>query len=417
MSIVSDAHKLSTELVTLRRELHRHPEVGLQLPRTQNKLKEALADLPLEVTLGAKLTSIGAVLRGTAPTLSARPTVLLRADMDALPLQELADVDFASEDDGVMHACGHDLHMAMLVGAARLLSERRHTLAGDVVFMFQPGEEGFDGAASMIDEGILDLAGRRADAAYGLHVFTGLPEHGQFATKPDTLMAASDVLVVTLTGSGGHGSAPHLANDPVSALAEIVTAIQTMLSRKFDVFDPVVVTVGLVRAGTAPNVIPESAAFEATVRTFSHVARDKLKVMLDQLISGIAGAHGLSVVIDYQQGYPATVNDPSETDFAAGVVTELLGDERHVRLSAPMTASEDFSRVLQAVPGSFIFLGASTKGTDTSTVAYNHSAYALFDDSVLADGAALYAELAIRRLQELQDAGIRESHEPTVISK
>ncbi|GAA1779539.1 hypothetical protein GCM10009712_28730 [Pseudarthrobacter sulfonivorans] len=228
MSISTDARELQPELVRLRHELHQEPETGLQLPRTQEKVLKALDGLPFEITLGKSTTSVTAVLRGNAPHASAtKPTVLLRADMDGLPVQERTGVDFSSKIDGAMHACGHDLHTAMLAGAATLLAERRDQLAGDVVLMFQPGEEGWDGASHMIAEGVLDAAGRRADAAYGMHVFSGLEPHGRFCTKSGVMLSASDALTVTVLGAGGHGSAPHVAKDPVTAAAEMVTACRS----------------------------------------------------------------------------------------------------------------------------------------------------------------------------------------------
>ena len=217
MSITTDAKELQPGLVQLRHELHQEPETGLQLPRTQEKVLKALDGLPFEITLGKSTTSVTAVLRGNAPLRfrqPEKPTVLLRADMDGLPVQERTGVDFSSKIDGAMHACGHDLHTAMLAGAATLLAERRDQLAGDVVLMFQPGEEGWDGASHMIAEGVLDAAGRRVDAAYGMHVFSALEPHGRFATKSGVMLSASDALTVTVLGAGGHGSAPHIAKDP-----------------------------------------------------------------------------------------------------------------------------------------------------------------------------------------------------------
>lgn len=264
MTITQDADTLAAELTRLRRELHADPEIGLDLPRTQQRVLRALDGLPLEISTGKATTSVTAVLRGAADG----PAVLLRADMDALPVAETTGLDYASQMPEAMHACGHDLHTAMLVGAARLLSERRAELAGDVVLMFQPGEEGWDGAQQMIDEGVLDAAGKPLAAAYAMHVFSaGLPS-GHFVTRPGPILAASDGLFVTVHGQGGHGSAPHRAKDPVAAISEMVTALQTMITRRFDVFDPVVLTVGTLRAGTRHNVIPETASFEATVRTF-----------------------------------------------------------------------------------------------------------------------------------------------------
>ena len=301
MSVTADAKELQSHITRLRHELHQEPEIGLHLPRTQEKVLKALDGLPYEITLGETTTSVTAVLRGGAPHTSAdKPVVLLRADMDGLPVQERTGVDFTSRIDGAMHACGHDLHTSMLAGAATLLAERRGQLAGDVVLMFQPGEEGHDGAGHMIREGVLDAAGRRADAAYGMHVFSSLEPHGQFATKPGVMLSASDGLFVTVLGAGGHGSAPHTAKDPVTAAAEMVTALQVMITRQFNMFDPVVLTVGVLQAGTARNVIPESARIEATVRTFSHASRERMMTAVPTLLKGIAHAHGLEVDVEYR---------------------------------------------------------------------------------------------------------------------
>lgn len=402
MSIAADAKEMQPEIARFRHELHQEPEIGLDLPRTQEKVLKALDGLPYEITLGESTTSVTAVLRGGAPGGPAeKPVVLLRADMDGLPVQERTGVEFSSKLDGAMHACGHDLHTSMLAGAATLLAERRHQLAGDVVLMFQPGEEGFDGAGHMIREGVLDAAGRRADAAYGMHVFSSLEPYGQFCTKPGVMMSASDGLFVTVLGAGGHGSAPHAAKDPVAAAAEMVTALQVMITRQFNMFDPVVLTVGLLQAGTKRNVIPESARFEATIRTFSEASREKMMRAIPQLLKGIASAHGVEVDVDYRGEYPMTVTDEDETHTAENVISGMFGDSRLSRWATPMSGSEDFSRVLAEVPGTFVGLSAVPRGVDHATSPFNHSPYATFDDGVLSDGAALYAELAVSRIATL----------------
>ncbi|WP_158882901.1 M20 metallopeptidase family protein [Amycolatopsis anabasis] len=393
MTLREDAAELSGDLARLRRALHQEPEVGLHLPRTQDKVLGALDGLPLEITTGKSLSSVTAVLRGGKPG----PAVLLRGDMDALPVAERSGEDFTSRLDGVMHACGHDLHTAGLVGAAQLLSARQADLAGDIVFMFQPGEEGFDGAGHMINEGVLEAAGRPVDAAYGLHVTSSMFPAGTFVCRPGPLMAASDGLFVRVVGAGGHGSQPHRALDPVPAACEMVTGLQTMVSRRFDVFDPVVVTVGTFHAGTKRNIIPEEATFEATVRSFSVEARERLREHAVKLCQDIAAAHGLEVEVSYETEYPVTVNHADGHEFVASTVREVFGEERFVDLPHPMTGSEDFSRVLNAVPGAFVFLGA-TQADDPDSAPTNHSPLATFDDGVLADGAALLAELATRRL-------------------
>ncbi|MFJ4171843.1 M20 family metallopeptidase [Paenarthrobacter sp. NPDC089714] len=402
MTIAADAKELQEDIVRLRHDLHREPEIGLQLPRTQEKVLKALDGLPYEITLGKDTTSVTAVLRGGAAHASAeKPVVLLRADMDGLPVQETTGVDYTSRIDGAMHACGHDLHTSMLAGAATLLAERRDQLAGDIVLMFQPGEEGFDGASYMINEGVLDAAGRRVDTAYGMHVFSSLEPHGQFVTKNGVMLSSSDGLVVTVLGAGGHGSAPHSAKDPVTAAAEMVTALQVMVTRQFNMFDPVVLTVGVLHAGTKRNVIPETARIEATIRTFSEDSRQKMMVAVPKLLKGIAAAHGLEVDVDYQQEYPLTINDEDETNTAEKVIAGMFGESRLTRMATPLSGSEDFSRVLAEVPGTFVGLSAVAPGADHATSPFNHSPYATFDDGVLTDGAALYAELAVSRIATL----------------
>ncbi|WP_439378366.1 M20 metallopeptidase family protein [Amycolatopsis lexingtonensis] len=392
MTLRSDAAALLDDLVALRRDLHRIPEIGLQLPRTQERVLAALDGLRLEVSLGKNLSSITAVLRGGRPG----GTVLLRGDMDALPVTEASGEEFSSTVDGAMHACGHDLHTAGLVGAARLLAARKDDLPGDVVFMFQPGEEGWDGAGHMIEEGVLTASGKHVDAAYGLHVSAASYAKGHFVARPGTLMAASGALAVRVLGDGGHGSSPHDARDPIPAACEMVTALQTMVTRTFDVFDPVVVTVGTFHAGTRRNIIPDDAKFEATLRSFSPEVAARVGERAVQVCRGIAAAHGLDIEVTYEPEYPATVNAAAAYEFVAGTIRDVFGEERFTEMADPITGSEDFSRVLERVPGAYLFLGACPG--DPETAPDNHSPRARFDDSVLGDGAALLAELAVRRL-------------------
>ena len=389
-----DAVAIAGELTELRRAIHAEPEIGLDLPRTQRKVIDALEGLPLEISLGEGLSSVTAVLRGGR----GGKTGLLRGDMDALPVTERSGVPYASTVDGAMHACGHDLHTAMLAGAAKVLSARRDELAGNVIFMFQPGEEGPGGGQIMIEEGVLDAAGERPAAAYALHVASGLLPLGLVASKAGPVMAAADTLHVTVHGRGGHGSQPHHAADPVPVACEIVLALQTMVTRQFDVFDPVVVTVGTFHAGTADNVIPDDAHFVATVRSFSARSRDAAQSAAPRLARDIASAHGLTATAEFRDGYPVTVNDASELAFAASTVAEVLGEDRYFAAPDPLTGSEDFSYVLEEVPGAFLMLGACPADIDPYTAPFNHSAEAVFDDAVLPDGTALYAELALRRL-------------------
>jgi hippurate hydrolase len=395
MALLDDARTHQDELVQLRRTLHREPELGLQLPRTQEHVLAALDGLPLDITTGESLTSVTAVLRGTGD--GARKSVLLRGDMDALPVAERSGSEFAATGE-TMHACGHDLHTSMLVGAARVLSEKRDRLAGDVVFMFQPGEEGFDGAAHMVKEGVLDATGHRVDAAFALHVTSGMLPAGLFATRPGPIMSAADVLRVTVRGAGGHGSSPHRAKDPIPAACEMVTALQTFVTRRFDIFDPVVVTIGAFHAGTQHNVIPDSAYFEATVRSFSHESHARILAESEQVCRGIATAHGLDVDAECAELYPVTINTAPEVAAVEQMVAEVHGEGRYLELPNPVAGSEDFSRVLDQVPGAMVFLGATLPERDPATAPFNHSPQAAFDDSVLSDGVALYAEFALRCL-------------------
>ncbi|MGI8822771.1 MAG: M20 metallopeptidase family protein [Acidimicrobiia bacterium] len=393
MNTLDLARGIGGEIIDLRRRLHQIPELALDLPKTQATILEALEGLDLEITTGRRLSSVTAVLRGGK---GPGPTVLLRGDMDALPVTEKLDLPYVSAHPGVMHACGHDLHVAGLVGAARILHAMRPELAGDVVFMFQPGEEVEGGAELMIEEGVLDASGRSVDAAYCLHVFSSVQPLGMWFARPGTQMAAADTFTVRVLGEGGHGSAPFRTRDPIPVVCEMVLALQTMTTRQFDVFDPVVVTVGRIAGGTKANVIPDDAVFDATVRTFSETARDRVERAMVRLVEGIAIAHGMGIEVEYRREYPTTVNDEAEYAFAVDTIVDLFGADRFTPMPQPEPGSEDFSFVLREVPGAYLNLGACP--TDPATAPDNHSARAEFDDSVLPDAAALLAELAVRRL-------------------
>ncbi|GAA4475891.1 M20 family metallopeptidase [Rhodococcus olei] len=403
MDLKDDAVQMRDELVALRRALHREPEIGLDLPRTQERVLEALQGLPLEISTGSSTTSVTAVLRGGQRDAAEPTTVLLRADMDALPVDERTGTDFASRN-GAMHACGHDLHTTALVGAAHLLSRHRDHVAGDVVLMFQPGEEGFDGAGTMIAEGVLDAAGRRADYAYGMHVFANQLPAGMFASRPGPMLSASHRLDVTVRGAGGHGSAPHTAKDPVVAAAEMITSLQTMVTRSVDIFDPVVITIGVLRAGTRRNIIPDTATFEATVRLYSAASEELLNTTIRRVLEGVALAHGVEVDVDFRPQYPVTVNNADEVAFGERVIRDVIGEQWYRELDRPSSGSEDFSRVLDAVPGAFIGLGACMPGIDPAAAPMNHSPRAEFFDGVLPDAAAVYSALAVERLAHVTGA-------------
>ncbi len=388
------AKQFSDEIITLRHALHQVPEFDLELPKTQQLVLEALAGLPLEITLGKELSSVTAVLRGGR---GPGPVVLLRGDMDALPVTERTNVPFISQHPGMMHACGHDLHVAGLVGAAKVLSALQAELPGDVVFMFQPGEETSGGAPIMIREGVLEAAGRRADAAYGLHVGSAGQPLGMWSSKPGSFMAAADQLHVRVVGAGTHGATPYRGKDPIPVACEMVTALQTMITRQFDVFDPVVLTVGRIAGGTKENIIPDDAVFDATVRTFSEATRTKVQRTSTQLVEAMAAAHGLVAEVDYEIGYPVTVNNAAEYGFARDTIVDVFGADRFRERSNPRCGAEDMSYVLNEVPGVYLNLSAC-RSADPDAAADNHSPLADFDDSILPDAAALLAELAVRRL-------------------
>jgi amidohydrolase len=398
LALSDDAAELAPELTALRHKLHRHPEIGLQLPWTQQALLAELDGLGLEITTGESLTSVTAVLRGGQP---GGPSVLLRADMDALPVTEASGVEFSSEVDGAMHACGHDTHVAMLLGAARILNERRADLPGHVILMFQPGEEGLGGAKTMIEEGLLDAAvadgGERPTGALAVHISTSYPT-GEIDLRPGPEMAATDVIRITVRGRGGHASEPHNALDPVTVAAEIVLALQAMVTRRIDVFDPAVVTIAQITAGTTNNIIPDSVFLFGTIRTVSEATRAEVRAGVRRVAEGIAAAHDATAEVDLEPGYPVTINDPAFTAFVMDTARSLIGDERVKEMRAPIMGAEDFSYVLQQVPGAMAFLGGRPDGVDPDTGPHNHSNLVVFDEEAMATGVALYAAVAIRHL-------------------
>ena len=397
--LLAAAVAIQDEVVAIRRRIHRRPEVGLDLPHTQGVVLEELTKLGIAGTKGRALSSVVAVIEGGLPG----GTALLRGDMDALPLHEATGLDFTSEMDGAMHACGHDTHVAMLLGAARLLQERRADLPGRVILMFQPGEEGMGGAKTMIEEGLLDAAaatgGERPTGALAVHISTSYPS-GEVHIRPGPQMAATDVIRITVRGRGGHASEPHAAVDPITIAAEIVLGLQLMVTRRIHVFDPAVVTIGQISAGTTNNIIPDSAFLYGTIRTVSEATRAEVRAGVRRVAEGIAAAHGAAADIDLEAGYPVTVNDPAFTAFVQDTARGLIGGERVVEMPAPRMGAEDVSYVLQQVPGAMAYLGARPAAEDPATAPHNHSNLVVFDESAMAVGVALYAAVAIRHLME-----------------
>jgi amidohydrolase len=392
--ILEQANDLFDETVALRRELHKWPELGNHLPRTRDAVLAALEGLPLDITLHETTSGIAAMLTGDKPG----ETVLIRGDMDALPMPEDTDLDFKSNIENAMHACGHDTHTSMLVGAAKLLSARKADITGRVLFMFQPGEEGFNGATEMLNEGLLDVGTESPiTGAYAIHAGANIPG-GYIGLKGGTIMASSDFMTITVKGRGGHGSAPHFALDPIPVACEIVQALQTLVTRRVDVFDPGVITVTQIHTGTANNVIPETATIIGTIRAVSERTRSLLHDGIRRVAEGIVAAHGMEVDVDLHIGYDVTVNNEDKASFAADVATAVSGD-RNVRImDHPVMGAEDFSYVLNRVPGAMMFLGLMPEGMDIMKAAPNHSNRAIYEETQMRRGIALYSSLALRHL-------------------
>ena len=387
--ILSEARSLLDDAIQLRRRIHHHPEIGLTLPRTQAAVLEALDGLGLEIKAGQRTTSVVARLTGARPG----PTILLRADMDALPMPEETGLPFSSEVAGAMHACGHDAHTAMLAGAARLLARHREELAGSVLFMFQPGEEGYHGARVMIEEGLLDGAAAPT-GAFALHVTHRMPA-GHVSARSGPAMASGDTLNIVVRGKGGHASAPHDCLDPIPIACEIVQALQTLVTRRVHVFDPAVLSVTKIEAGTTRNVIPDTATLLGTIRTVSEATRERVLDDVRRVAEGIAAAHGAEAAVDLIRGYPVTGNDDAFAKFVLDTARELLGPAAVHPMSHPIMASEDFSYVLERVPGAIANLSTCPDSGPSFPI---HSPRMLVNESALAAGMAMHVAVAERFL-------------------
>ncbi len=390
-ALLAAAEAALPDILPIRRGIHRRPEIGLHLPHTQATIADELRRLGLEPRLGTATTSVTTLIDGALPG----PTTLLRADMDALPVGEDTGLEFASEVEGAMHACGHDTHVAMLLGAARLLVERRQQLRGRVLLMFQPGEEGYHGARVMLDEGLLDEAGpERPSRSLAIHIGTRYPA-GMIRVKGGAIQASMDELRIVVRGRGGHASTAHLALDPIPVAASIVTALQTMVTRRVDVWDPVVVTIAHIRAGATHNIIPEFATLHGTIRTVSAYNRTRIPDLIRQVVSGIAEASGATAEVEIVEGYPATINDDAVAARVRELAIGLVGEDQFLELDHPIMGAEDFSYILEAVPGAMVFLGARPEGQDPLTAPQNHSNRVIFDEAALPAGMALYAAVAL----------------------
>jgi hippurate hydrolase len=394
---LDEAQELLPEAIALRRRIHAKPELGLNLPLTTEAVLDGLRGLDIGISRGPSTSGLIVSLSGTSPGSQSGRTILLRGDMDALPMPEETGLDFASEIAGRMHACGHDAHTAMLVQAVHLLHRHRDELAGTVKFMFQPGEEGHAGARRMIDDGLLD-ADPKPDAAFALHIFPNF-KAGAIVGRPGPLLAAVDTWTIRVKGRGGHASMPHLAVDPVPVACEIGLALHAMVTRRANVFDPIVLTCGKIVAGTASNVIPEVVEMLGTLRTTSEAARDNAHQGIRRVATNIAAAHLCEADVTIRRGYPVTVNDAGFVEFARGVATDLVGAENYIDLPAPFMGAEDFSYVLQRMPGCMMFLGVMPDGQDGHDhVASCHSNRMVLNEDAMAVGIAMHVAVAHRFL-------------------
>jgi amidohydrolase len=385
---------VTDDLIRMRRALHAIPEVGLNLPKTQALVLDALAGLGLDIVRGRALTSVAAVLRGGVAHRSTgeRRTVLLRSDMDALPVTEHTGLAF-SATNGAMHACGHDLHMAMLLSTVRELASRRDELAGDVVVVFQPGEEGHGGARLMLKEGVLGIAGTPPQAAFGMHALSYLLPARRIGVRGGPVMSGSTLVRVTFAGRGGHGSAPHLTNDPLLAGAVFIPAVTSAVCRAIDMFEPHTLTFGAFRGGESYNVIPEQVELLGTLRTFSSEVVERARTVINAVAQAVAAAHEVTADVQLVEDTVPTCSDQEEAEFASDVGGDVM-----TWLDRPVSVSEDFCWFLREVPGVFVLLGAQSPTADGAPPPPNHSSRAVFAESAMEVGHRLQVQWAIRRL-------------------
>ena len=391
--IRNDIDEILPGVVADRRHLHQHPELGFQEFETAKLVAERLRSLGVEeIRTGIATTGVTGLIRGTRPGEGPGKIVLLRADMDALPIHEENEVDYKSQVAGKMHACGHDAHTAGLLGVTRLLMDRRDKFSGTVKVLFQPAEEGGGGALVMINEGVLEDP--KVDTAFGLHVDQGSPV-GVISLRPGPALAASDRFKVIIKGRGGHGAHPHETIDPIAVGAQIVSALQMIVGREVDPTEPAVVTVGALIAGEAANVIPDTAEMRGTLRSFNPEVRTQLATRVEEIVKGVAGALRAEVDYQYLPGYPATVNDSDMAALVREVAIEVVGEDRVVEPPLQMGA-EDFSYFLQRVPGAFFFVGSKNDERGL-TWGHHHPRFDI-DEDVLVYGMETMVRTVLRYL-------------------
>lgn len=385
--ILKRAEALKEKIVDFRRDFHRHPELGLQEVNTARKVEGVLKGLSMETKMLVSGAGVRGFLKGSKPG----KTIALRADMDALPIQEETDLPYQSLHKGIMHACGHDAHTAMLLGAATILSERKEKLEGNVVFIFQPGEEIGAGAKAMVEEGVLE----GVDAIFALHVHSGLP-FGTFNYKPGPLMAAGDFFDIKIKGKGGHAGLPHLTVDPIVIAANVIAALQTIVSREVDPLESAVVSICKINAGEAYNVIPDMATFGGTIRSHKPELRESLPGRMKGILDGIVPSMRGSYEFNLMSKFPATINDEEMTAFVTRIAKEILGEDKLLFMK-PLMGSEDFSYYLQKIPGTFVFLGVENR--DKGVIYPQHHPRYDIDEDILPIGTALHVAVALEYLR------------------
>jgi len=390
MVLASRLHEWHEQLTAWRRDLHAHPQTAFEETYASEFVRTKLRDFGIEVHCGLAKTGVVGTLVGSAPASGKPGAIALRADIDALDIQEQNDLPYKSNFPGKMHACGHDGHTTMLLAAARYLAETRR-FAGTVHFIFQPAEENEGGGRVMVEEGLFERF--PVDAVFGLHNWPGLPI-GEFAVANGPAMAAFDVFEIAVNGRGTHAAMPHVGVDPIVVGSQIVSALQTVASRETDPLDQIVVSITQFHAGDTWNVIPAQAILRGTVRTFQQTTRARAEKSIGRIAAGIAVAYGAKADVRYERRYPATVNTPQETEWAAGAAVDVVGKERVARDAPPCMGSEDFAYMLQVRPGCYIWAGNGPSENERLL----HSPYYDFNDDLLPVGASYWIRLVERLL-------------------
>ncbi|SCZ03175.1 M20 metallopeptidase family protein [Alkaliphilus peptidifermentans] len=393
--ILERAEELKEELISIRRDIHAYPEVGLQEERTSKIVAQKLRQLGYKVQTKVGITGVVGLLEGRYPG----KTILLRADMDCLKMMELNQHIYKSKHDGLMHACGHDAHTAWLIGAAMILASYKDQLYGNVKFVFQPAEETDGGAKRMIADGV--LKNPDVDIALAAHVWPSI-ESGKIGIKTGTMMAALNNFKVTVYGKGGHGAEPHFCIDPISVSCQIYMALQTIISRRINPVEPAVISIGEFHGGAAHNVIPDKVIMEGTVRTTTEESRKKIHQMIETIIKGITEAHGASYSLEYNEDYSPVINDEEITKLVEEVGISILGEKNVLNIQEPTMGGEDFAYFQQKVPGAFFVVGTNNphKGIDKPL----HSPYFDIDEDILPIASAVFAGCVLQYLNKMKNS-------------